>query len=77
MDRPRQRQPVNRLRWRVFKVMSISALALASIAALSLWLLVTDPVTAAAVIERGDLLPLVAALAKMAGKALSAVFAFM
>jgi len=42
-------------------------------AALSLWLLISDPVTAAAVMERGDLLPVLAALAKLLGKALVSV----
>jgi hypothetical protein len=45
---------------------------LAPVAALSLWLLMTDPVTAAAVMERGNLLPVLAALAKMIGKAIVA-----
>jgi hypothetical protein len=40
---------------------------------LSLWLLMTDPVTAAAVMERGDLLPVLVALAKLFGKALVSV----
>jgi hypothetical protein len=43
---------------------------MAPVAALSLWLLISDPVTAAAVMERGDLLPVLAALAKLVGKAL-------
>jgi hypothetical protein len=43
---------------------------LAPVAGLALWLLMSDPVTAAAVMERGDLLPLFAALAKVLGKAL-------
>jgi hypothetical protein len=33
----------------------------------------SDPVTAAAVMERGDLLPVLAALAKILGKALMSV----
>jgi len=37
-----------------------------------LWLLISDPVTAAAVMERGDLLPVLAALAKILGKAIMA-----
>ena len=46
---------------------------MAPVAALSLWLLISDPVTAAAVMERGDLLPVLAALAKLLGKALVSV----
>jgi hypothetical protein len=43
---------------------------MAPVAALSLWLLISDPVTASAVMERGDLLPVLAALAKILGKVL-------
>ena len=70
-DRPRQ-APKSRFWPRVFGTISISALVLAPVAALSLWLLITDPVTAAAVMERGSLLPVMAALAKMIGKAIMA-----
>jgi hypothetical protein len=52
---------------------SIASVTLAPVAALSLWLLISDPVTAAAVMERGDLLPVLAALAKVIGKALISV----
>ena len=53
--------------------MSVTSITLAPIAALSLWLLISDPVTAAAVMERGDLLPVLAALVKVLGKALMSV----
>ena len=46
---------------------------MAPVAAMSLWLLISDPVTAAAVMERGDLLPVLAALAKLLGQALVSV----
>lgn len=71
-DRPRQ-PPKSRLAQRLFSVVSLSAVVLAPIAAASLWLLISDPVTAAGVVERGDLLPVLVALAKIAGNALSAV----
>jgi hypothetical protein len=71
-DRPRQ-LPKSRLWSRVFSAISVSAFVMAPVAALSLWLLISDPVTAAAVVERGDLLPVLAALAKMIGKAFMAV----
>jgi hypothetical protein len=44
-----------------------------AVAAAALWLLISDPVTAAAVMERGDLLPVLAALMKIIGKALMSV----
>ena len=47
-------------------------MVLAPVGALSLWLLMTDPVTAAAVMERGSLFPVLAALAKVFGKAIMA-----
>lgn len=68
-DRPRQ-LPKSRFWPRVFGTVSISALVLAPVAALSLWLLMTDPVTAAAVMEQDSLLPVMVALAKLFGKAL-------
>ena len=68
-DRPRQ-LPKSRFWPRVFSAVSVSAGVLAPVAALSLWLLISDPVTAAAVMERGDLLPVLAALAKIVGKAI-------
>ena len=71
-DRPRQ---ASRSRFwpRVFSAVSVSAVAMAPVAALALWLLISDPLTAAAVMERGDLLPVLAALAKLLGKALVSV----
>jgi hypothetical protein len=71
-DRPRQ-APRSRFWRRVFSAVSVTAVAMAPVAALSLWLLISDPVTAAAVMERGDLLPVLEALAKVLGKALVSV----
>jgi hypothetical protein len=70
-DRPRQ-APKSRFWPRVFGTISVSAVVLASVGALTLWLLMTDPVTAAAVMERGSLLPVMVALAKMIGNAIMA-----
>ena len=71
-DRPRQ-APKSRFWPRIFSAVSVSAVMLAPVGALSLWLLISDPLTAAAVMERGDLLPVLAALAKILGKALMSV----
>lgn len=71
-DRPRQ-LPRSRFWPRVFGAVSISAVGMATVAALSIWLLMSDPVTAAAVMERGDLLPVLTALVKIVGKALMSV----
>ena len=70
-DRPRQ-LPKSRFWPRVVGTISVSALVMASVGALTLWLLMTDPVTASAVMERGSMLPVMAALAKMIGKAIMA-----
>jgi hypothetical protein len=48
---------------------------MAPVAALSLWLLMSDAVTAAAVMESGNLLPVLGALAKIVGKAITALLA--
>lgn len=69
----RREQPKSRFWGRVLSTVSIGAIVLAPVAALSLWLLVSDPVTAAAVMERGDLLPVLEALIKMVGRAITAV----
>lgn len=71
-DRPRQ-APRSRFWPRVFGAVSVGAVALAPVATLALWLLISDPVTAAAVMERGDLLPVLAAMLKLLGKALMSV----
>ena len=62
---------------RLFSFVSIGSLTLAPAAALTIWVLITDPVTAAAVMERGDLLPVIHALAKLVGKAFAAVLAML
>jgi len=71
-DRPRP-LPKSRLMSRLFSIVSVGAIVLAPVAAASLWLLISDPVTAAGVVERGDLMPVLVALAKIVGKAISAV----
>ena len=75
-DRPRQ-LPKSRFWPRLFSLVSVSSLTLAPVAALSLWLLISDPVTAAAVMERGDLLPVLGALAKVIGKAFVSLLAIL
>ena len=75
-DRPRQ-QPKSRLMPRLFSFLSVSSLTLATLAALTLWLMISDPVTAAAVMERGDLLPVLSALAKLVGKGFAALLAIL
>jgi len=75
-DRPRQ-TPRSRFWQRLFSFISVTSITLAPVAALALWLMISDPVTAAAVIERGDLLPVLGALVKMVGRALAAVMAML
>jgi hypothetical protein len=75
-DRPRQ-LPKSRFWTRLFSLVSVSSITLAPVAALSLWLLISDPVTAAAVMERGDLLPVLGALAKVIGKAFVSLLAIL
>ena len=75
-DRPRQHEPSRLLR-RLFSIVSVGALITAPIAALALWLLLTDPVTASAVIERGDFWPVLKALASVFGHALKALMSLL
>lgn len=58
-------------------VVGLSAALAAPVAAVSFWLLLTDPTTAGSVAETGDLLPLARALAAAVGRALSAVLAYL
>lgn len=58
-------------------VVGLSAVVAAPVAAVSLWLLLTDPTAAVSVAERGDLLPLARALAVALGQAISAVLAYL
>jgi hypothetical protein len=60
-----------------FSVVGVSAFVLALVAALSLWLLLTDPMTASAVMERGDVLPLARSLLVAVGNALLKLLAFL
>ena len=75
-DRPRQ-LPKSRFWPRLFSFVSLGSITLAPVGALSLWLLISDPVTAAAVMERGDLLPVLSALAKVLGKAFVSLLAIL
>ena len=73
-DRPRSApRPGSRTLSRLFSAVSVSAVVLLPLAVLSLWLLITDPVVAASAFDRGDLMPVVKALAAMVGKAITAV----
>jgi hypothetical protein len=75
-DRPRQ-LPKSRFWPRLLSFVSVSALTLAPVAALTLWLLISDAETAAAVMEEGDLLPVLSALVKIIGKAFAAMMSML
>jgi hypothetical protein len=75
-DRPRQ-LPKSRFWPRLLSFLSVSSIAMAPVAALSLWLLMSDAVTAAAVMESGNLLPVLGALAKVVGKAIASMLAML
>ena len=69
----RRELPRSRFWGRVFSTVSVGAVLLAPVAAMALWLMISDPVTAAAVMEQGNLLPVIAAIIKMVGTAITAV----
>ena len=71
-DRPRQ-PPKSRFWSRLLSAVSVSAMTLATVAALALLLMMSDPVTAAAVMEEGDLMPVIFALLEILSKALISV----
>lgn len=60
-----------------FNVVALGAFVAAPVAAVALWLLLTDPILAAEVHERGSLLPVVRTLVVTLGKAIAAVLAFL
>ena len=57
-------------------VVGVSAVCAAPVAAVSLWLLLTDPVIAGEVAGRGSLLPVMKTLVFAVGKAIAAVLAY-
>ena len=75
-DRPRQ-LPRRRFWPRLLSFVTVGAITLAPVGALTLWLLISDAETAAAVMERGDLLPVFSALAKIIGKAFASMMAML
>ena len=72
--RPRTGQRMMRT---TLSVVAVGAIAAAPVAALSLWLLLTDPVLAGEVADRGSLLPIARTLIVAMGKAIAAVLAFL
>ena len=59
-----------------FNIVALGAFLGAPVAAVALWLLLTDPVLASAVTERGSLFPVVRSLVVTIGKAIAAVLAY-
>jgi hypothetical protein len=59
-----------------FNVVGLGAVLAAPVAAVSLWLLLTDPVIAGEVAETGSLVPLVRTLMFAVGKAIATVLAY-
>lgn len=60
-----------------FSVVGISAFVAAPVASVALWLLLTDPLLAGEVAERGTFLPVTQTLLVAFGKAIAAVLAYL
>ncbi len=60
-----------------FNVVGLGAVIAALVAAVSLWLLLTDAVLAGEVAERGSLLPVMKTLVFAVGRAIAAVLAYL
>lgn len=69
--------PRGRIVVTTFSVVGLIALVAAPVAALSLWLLLTDPSTANEVMQRGDILPLARSLLAAVGDALVKLLAYL
>ena len=65
-----------RVVWTTFNVVGVSAVVAAPAAAVSLWLLLTNPVLAGEVVERQSLFPIVKTLVFAVGKAIATVLAY-
>jgi hypothetical protein len=72
--RPRTGERVVRA---TFNVVALTAITAAPVAAVSLWLLLTDPLLAGEVAEGGSLLPIARTLFFAFGRAIAAVLAFL
>ena len=60
-----------------FNVVAIGAITAAPVAAVSLWLLLTDPLLAGEVADSGSVLPIARTLFFAVGRAIAAVLAFL
>jgi hypothetical protein len=60
-----------------FNVVALGAFLAAPIAAVALWLLLTDPVLAGEVADRNSMWPVVRALVMTLGRAIATVLAFL
>ncbi len=60
-----------------FNVVGLGAVAAAPVAAVSLWLLLTNPVLAGEVADRGSLFPVVKILVFAVGKAIATVLGYL
>jgi hypothetical protein len=61
----------------VFSILGVGSLAAAALAALTLWVLLTDPATAAEVADRGSLMPVLQLFVQTVGHALVAILKFL
>jgi hypothetical protein len=73
----RRLRPTERLGRTMFNIVAFGAIAGAPVAAVSLWLLLTDPLLAGEVAEGGSALPVARVLLFTIGKAIAAVLAFL
>lgn len=73
----RRPRPGRRMIRTTFNVVALGAFLAAPVAAVALWLLLTDPLVAGEVADRNSLLPVVRTLVVTLGKAIAAVLAYM
>ena len=73
----RRPRSADRLRRTMFNVVAFGAIAGVPVAAVSLWLLLTDPALAMEVAESGSAFPVARALFLTLGRAITALLAFL
>ena len=76
MDRARHLQDRYHYSRMVFGILGVGSLTAAALAALTMWVLMTDPATAAEVADSGSLMPVLQLFVRTVGSALVSILKF-
>lgn len=76
MDRARPHHDRHHLSRMLFSILGVGSVTAAALAALTLWVLMTDPATAAEVADRQSLVPVLQLFVQTLGKAIITILKF-